>query len=280
MNGDLHIHTSVSDGSVPPSEIVGKALEGGLGFLAVTDHNSVGALREVERSLSGGHPRFIYGVELSAQPDEGHEIHVLGYGVDPDCRALLDACREIKGLKREQLHEIVSRLRQDGVDIDIQRVFVEDEEAYVGRPVVAELLVRNGVVSSLGQAFGRYLGRDAPAFVRMRPFSPQRCIEAVHEAGGLAVLAHPYIETVDRWLEPLARMGLDGVEAYRPAPSGNEELYVEKAAEHFALFVTGGSDWHGREGEAPLGTFNVREDQMRGFFDALARHRRGEAPRR
>jgi hypothetical protein len=104
----------------------------------------------------------------------------------------------------------------------------------------------------------------------MRPFSPQDCIEAIHKAGGLAVLAHPSIEVVDRWVAPLAQMGMDGVESYRPALSGNEELYVEKAAEHFGLFVTGGSDWHGREGERPLGAFSVGDTQINGFFAALS----------
>ena len=84
------------------------------------------------------------------------------------------------------------------------------------------------------------------------------------------MLAHPTIEIVDQWIEALAAMGLDGVEAYRPALTGNDQLYVEKAAEHFGLFVTGGSDWHGREGERPLGAFTLSGGQIAGFFKALA----------
>ncbi len=269
MTGDLHIHTNASDGTCSPSEVVQKAVEGGLGFFAITDHNTVRALRHVEHALAGRDIRFIRGVELSSQPEEGHEVHVLGYGLDPSCRELLDVCRQIRRLKRDQVREIVHRLREEGVDVDVADIFVDDEEAYVGRPVVARVMVRDGIVSSVGQAFGRYLGREAPAFVKMRPLSPGLCIDAIHKAGGLAVLAHPSIEVVDRWLAPLAQLGMDGVENYRPSLAGNEELYIEKAAEQFGLFVTGGSDWHGRDGESPLGTFSVQEDQVSGFFRAL-----------
>jgi len=280
MEGDLHIHTSVSDGSFPPPKLVQKVIGSPLGFFAVTDHNSVAGLREVERCLPAQGPRFIGGVELSAQPDDDHEIHVLGYGTDPGCPALNEVCRQIQRLKKEQVREIAERLRADGVEVDLTDVSFDDEEVYMGRPVLADLLVKHGIVNSVGQAFGRYLGREARAFVRMGRFSPQRCIEAIHEAGGLAVLAHPFIETLDRWVEPLARMGLDGVEAYRPRMDGNEELYAEKAAEHFGLFVTGGSDWHGRDGEPPLGAFAVPEDHLAPFFEALAsrRRERGQTP--
>ena len=273
MTGDLHIHSNASDGACPPADVVQRVAEGGLGFFAVTDHNTVRALRHVEQALGGRHLQFIRGVELSSQPEEGYEVHVLGYGTDASCHELLDVCRQIRRLKREQVHEIVHRLRGEGVEVDVTDIFVDDEEAYVGRPAVAKVLVRDGIVSSVGQAFGRYLGREAPAFVKMRPFSSGQCIEAIHKAGGLAVLAHPSIEVVDRWLAPMAQVGLDGVESYRPALSGNEELYIEKAAEQFGLFVTGGSDWHGRDGEPPLGTFSVRDDQISGFFAAFASRR-------
>jgi hypothetical protein len=269
VDGDLHIHTNVSDGALSPREVARRAVESPLGIFSVTDHNAVGALRAVEAALPGGRPRFVYGVELSSQPKEGFEVHILGYGVDPDAPALLEVCRQIVERKHEQLREIAHRLRRDGVDVDLAGELEGQEGGYAGRPLLAGLLVREGIVSSVGQAFGRYLRRDGPAYVSMRPYSPTRCIEAVRAAGGLAVLAHPTISTVDEWIQPLADAGLDGVEAYRPALSGNEQLYVEKAAEHFGLFVTGGSDWHGRDNEPPLGAFSVNGRQMVGFLRAL-----------
>ena len=267
--GDLHVHTNVSDGMLTPAAAADAATASELDFFSVADHNTVAGLREAEGALAKDGPRFIYGVELSAQPEKGDELHILGYGFDCDSSVLLAVCRQINLLKAEQIREMVRRLRWDGVEIDVGRV-CSDDDAYVGRPTLAEVLVQEGIVGSLNRAFSRYLGRHRPAYVPMREFDPRRCIEGVHSAGGLAVLAHPTIEIVDQWIEALAAMGLDGVEAYRPALTGNDQLYVEKAAEHFGLFVTGGSDWHGREVERPLGAFTLSDGQTAGFFKALA----------
>lgn len=266
--GDLHVHTNVSDGMLTPAAAADAATASELDFFSVADHNTVAGLRAVEGALAKDGPRFIYGVELSAQPAEGDELHILGYGFDSDSSVLLEICRQINLLKAEQIQEMVRRLRRDGVAIDVGCV-CSDDDGYIGRPTLAAALVQEGIVGSLNRAFSRYLGRHRPAYVPMREFSPRRCIEGIHGAGGLAVLAHPTIEIVDRWIEALAAMGLDGVEAYRPALTGNDQLYVEKVAEHFGLFVTGGSDWHGREGERALGAFTLSDGQAAGFFKAL-----------
>jgi predicted metal-dependent phosphoesterase TrpH len=269
LDGDLHIHTTASDGNMEPAELVHAVADCGLGFFSVADHNSTAGLGPIEERLPGRGVLFIRGVELSSQPDEGREVHILGYGIEPDTPALADTCRLVSSYKRDQLREIISRLEREGVRASYHELPLDDETVYLGRPLVADLLVREGYAESLNQAFGMYLGERAPTFVHMRRFHPSRCIDAVHAAGGLAVLAHPTIETVDRWIAPLTDAGLDGVEAYRPALSGNAQLYVEKAAEHFGLFVTGGSDWHGREGGRQLGDYVVSSDQVRGFLRAL-----------
>jgi hypothetical protein len=267
--GDLHIHTSVSDGALSPADAVLKAVAGGLDFFAITDHNSLGAIPPAQKALLESGPRFICGVELSAQPDSGQEIHILGYGFRPDCAHLQGVCREICALKREQIREIIRRLGEAGVDVDLAALRPESDDSYIGRPLLAGLLIQDRVVATVGQAFVEYLGSNGKAFVPMKPMDPRRCIEAIHRAGGLAVLAHPTIETVDRWIERLAAMGLDGMEVYRPGLRGNEQLYVEKAAQHFGLLATGGSDWHGRDGEQPLGAFSVDGDQVEGFLAEL-----------
>ncbi len=269
--GDLHIHTAASDGFLTPDQVACRASEGNLDFFAVTDHNAVCGIEPARSALPSGGPRLINGVELSAQPDDENEIHILGYGFDPQNHQLREVCREIVARKKEQILQIVHRMRREGVDIDAAGLLTKDDETYTGRPVIAQHLVSRGVVRSRGSAFGRYLGSGAPTFVPMRGYSPLRCIEALRGAGGLAVLAHPTIGMVDRWLEPLAGMGLQGIEAYRPRLAGNEQLYIEKAAEHFGLFVTGGSDWHGRSKEDPIGAFAVPEKYLEGFFDALQR---------
>jgi len=270
IRGDLHIHSSASDGLVVPAVVARMAVAAGLGFFALADHNSVSGLRQARAELQPVGPQLIAGVELSAQPGEGEEIHVLGYGFDPESPALREVCRELVRRKREQMLEILSRLRGEGIDVDPQALALEDLERYPGRPALAELLVSDGVVRSAGEAFGRYLSHGALTFVPIRPFSPALCIEAIHQAGGLAALAHPFISTVDHHLDALAAMGLDAIEAYRPNLSGNEQLYIEKAAEHFGLCLSGGSDWHGRDKDGPLGTFSVTDEMLGGFFRRLA----------
>jgi len=268
--GDLHIHTSVSDGMLAPAQVAARAQALGMGFFALTDHNSLAGIVQAEEALDGDGPQLIRGVELTAQPEWGEEIHVLGYGFTDDCAELRELCRTICRRKREQLRQILSRLQDVGVKVDPSHMeHREDEESYRGRPVLAELLLQNGVVSTFGQAFAQYLGSRGCAYVPMRPVNPQVCIEAVHAGGGIAVLAHPRISTIDQWLQRLADMGLDGIEAYRPGLTGNEQLYVEKAAEHFGLVLTGGSDWHGRRGDVPLGSFYVHRANLAAFFEAV-----------
>ena len=269
MLGDLHIHTNASDGALSPRELVVRVGAAGFGFFSVTDHNSTRALRSVAVLLGSDPVRFVPGVELSAQPDDGRELHILGYGIDPSCAHLQTVCDEVRGKKRRQVLEIVRRLGGEGIRIEASELPLGDDAAYVGRPMLADMLVSMGAAQSVQDAFGLFLGERAPTFAPMDRVDVATCIGAVHAAGGLAVLAHPTIEIVDRWIAPLADAGLDGVEAYRPALSGNAQLYVEKAAEHFRLLVTGGSDWHGRGGGLDLGEFAVSEDQVREFLAAL-----------
>jgi len=268
--GDLHIHTSASDGALSPAQVMRAAAEAGMDFIAITDHNSLAGL-EAAAALEGlDGVRLIPGVELSAQPEQ-EEVHLLGYGFDPLCDCIRRSCLRLSAAKRRQVLEIATRLRAEGMRVDMAALCRgAGEGAYVGRPTLARMLVESGCVASSGEAFARYLGSGAPTFVPMPAVDPADCIEAIHQAGGLAVLAHPSVELVDRWLARLAAMGLDGIELYRPGLRGNEQLYVEKAAEHFGLFVTGGSDLHGRRREPPLGSFTVTEEQLSGFFNALA----------
>jgi predicted metal-dependent phosphoesterase TrpH len=243
----------------------------GLDFFALADHNALGGLDEAKAALPAGGPEFICGVEVSTQPSKGEELHILGYGFDPTDAGLREVCRRISGWKKEQLRAIVRILREEeGLEVFEQDLPLEDEDGYVGRPVLAELLVRNGIVSSLNQAFVRYLRSGADTYVPMPHAPPEVGIEAIHGAGGLAVLAHPGIETVDRWLESLVKLGLDGIETYRPRALGNEQLYVEKAAEHFGIFVTGGSDSHARSKDDLPGVYSVTRQQLAGFFEALS----------
>lgn len=267
--GDLHIHTTASDGRLTPAQVVDAVTGSGMSFFAIADHNTLAGLEEAEQILDPGGPEFVYGVELSVQPNHEQELHLLGYGFDRNNAILRDVCRRVAEHKKQQLRDIIELMREDGVDVDIDALPLEETEVYVGRPVLADLLVRNGVVNTVNQAFVRFLGENAQTFVPMRRLSPQVGIDAIHKAGGLAVLAHPSIDTVDVWLKDLVEMGLDGIEAYRPALTGNDQLYVEKAAEHFGIFVTGGADCHARGADDQPGAYSVKREYIEEFFRAL-----------
>jgi predicted metal-dependent phosphoesterase TrpH len=267
--GDLHIHTTASDGVLSPAEVAQHIARERFRFFAITDHNTLAGLGEGARAAADLGLVMIVGVELSAQPADADEIHILGYGFDPGAPGIGEVCREITRRKNEQMWSIVDRLRRAGVGIDTDELPDDAESGYVGRPVLADMLVEGGVVSSPRQAFARFLGSGGDAYVPMRDFSPVWCIDAVHAAGGLAVLAHPTISTVDAWIQPLSDAGLDGIEACRPALTGNQQLYIEKAAEHFGLFITGGSDSHGRQTQTPIGSFSITAGQAGHFFAAL-----------
>ena len=268
MSCDLHIHTTASDGRLSPAEVARAAASAGLAFISITDHNILSGLSDAERELAGASARLIDGVELSALREGEEEIHILGYGFDRENETLRETCGEIRRRKTEQFWQIVSMLAAVGIDLDLSEL-PRGEAVYVGRPDLARLLVRDGFVRSIREAFVRFLGSGGAAYVPMEPMHPRRCIDAIHAAGGVAVLAHPTIRIIDLWIKSLKGMGLDGVETIRPFCSGNVQLYIEKAAEHFDLFVTGGSDLHGREDEPGVGVFRVPRTRLRSFFDAL-----------
>lgn len=253
MKGDLHLHSSCSDGLYDPRAVGAAVRDAGFDFASLADHNTIDGLPEFERSLSGTAVRTIAGIEFSTSTDDPAEMHILGYGFDTACPLLIEAIQEVRTLKHRQLRTMIGILRSQGIQI-------EDEEekrvlARLGRPFLAELLIRKGVVSSRFEAFNKYLGTEGCAYAPLEGFGPRDCIERIHGAGGLAVLAHPTIELLDRAICVLCESGLDGVEVYRPGLGGNEELYIEMVTEHFGLLAVGGSDWHGHEGETPLGGF-------------------------
>jgi hypothetical protein len=267
--GDLHMHSSASDGHLAPSQVVRKVADSDMDFFSIADHNTLRGLPEALDALQGHDLEFIYGVEVSVQPSAERELHLLGYGFDPSHAILKDVCRRVSQAKKEQLREITRQMQAEGIDVHADELDLEDAPGYVGRPALADLLVRKGVVHSRNQAFARFLGEQAGTFVPMRRLKPAVAIDAIHKAGGLAVWAHPYFDDVDDYMAGLVEAGLDGIEAYRPALTGNEQLYVEMAGEHFGLFFTGGSDCHARTPADQPGWYSVERELLQGFFDAL-----------
>ncbi len=246
MSADLHTHTTASDGALSPSELVRRAVAGGIRFLAVTDHDSVAGVAE---ALATAPPELtvIPGAELTCHAG-GREAHVLAYGVvidDPQFRALL---RELALQREERARRMVERLLEIGVDVDYADVERIAAGATVTRPHVARALVERGHVRSLDEAFARYIGRSGPAHVAKPHREPRWTFEAVRRAGGVSVLAHPGTFRRDDLIPGLVEDGLEGLEVRHTEHSAAATRHYEALARDLGLVPTGGSDFHGTPG--------------------------------
>jgi predicted metal-dependent phosphoesterase TrpH len=263
---DLHIHTHASDGQLSPSAIVNAAVKGRLDVIAVTDHDTVNGLREALDAARGQPVTVIPGVELSTHHGE-HEIHVLGYFVDPESPALR-AHQDLAGERRAvRMQEMVRRMQELGAPVEYDDVLriAGPEASSLGRPHLARALQQAGHTRSVGEAFDLYLKDGGSAFVPSAFPSVREAIDTIRAAGGVSVWAHPALEVFDREVRTFAQWGLNGIECYRPNTPPVESLLFEKAARDMGMFRTGGSDWHGPH-KGPLGNWAVRGDEVREFL--------------
>jgi predicted metal-dependent phosphoesterase TrpH len=254
---DLHAHTTASDGSATPGELVEAARAAGLSAVAVTDHDSVDGVDLAREVAQGGDGlRVIAGVELSAFEEE-LEVHVLGLHLaDP---AKVEATlRDLQAARRVRGEAIVGVLNALGIPVTFDAVLHESGEGAVGRPHVARALIAGGWVSDQREAFDRYLGTGRPAHVPKARVSVESAAAIIHEAGGVAVYAHPGREGTLERLTALAARGLDGVEVRHPGHSADDVARLATLATHLGLLPSGGSDWHGaREGSRVLGAMRI-----------------------
>lgn len=240
---DLHMHSTASDGSQTPVEVVAAALAAGVHAIALTDHDTVAGVPLAREAAAGTALRVIAGVELSAyQGDE--ETHLLGLHL-ADIAAIDRALEAFRDARRDRGAQMVERLNAIGVKITFQDVLDAAGSGAIGRPHVAKALVENGWARDNRDAFDRYLGAGRPAYLDKRRLSLRDAIAMVHECGGIAVLAHPGGEGTLTRLTALKEMGLDGVEVLHPSHSGEDRKRLLAVAEHLDLVPSGGSDSHG-----------------------------------
>lgn len=254
---DLHTHSNFSDGTTTPSENAALAAAEGLAGFALTDHDTIAGWEEAAAAASAHGVRFVPGLELSTELG-GLGVHILGYGVDPTDAALLAECERLRDERRLRAQAMVVRLGELGIDITMAAVESHAAGAPIGRPHVAAAMVAAGAVEDLDAAFEHYIADDGPAYVSKHALSPERGVELIVAAGGVAVLAHPgvgrrhaavNVELLDRLVEA----GLAGVEADHAAHDAAARAYWRGAARRRDLFVTGSSDFHGRRKEARIG---------------------------
>ena len=253
---DLHLHSNHSDGVWPPAEVVKKAAEAELAAIALTDHDTVSGVGEALAEGDRLGVDVVPGIEISCQGD-GYEVHLLGLFVDHENAGLLDYARWYHEERRNRARRILDRLAELGMPLDQDALFAEVGNGSLGRPHIAEFLVRQGYVSSFEEAFELYLGDGKPAYVPKRKLHPREAIRLVKEAGGLAIAAHPGMDLTDENLLHLLGFGLDGIEVMHPKHTPEQTAHYWEFARRHNLLVSGGSDCHGRGDEILLGTLDV-----------------------
>lgn len=271
---DLHLHTTASDGRLAPAELVERVAAAGITTMSVTDHDTVAGLSPVRRIAAESSIELVDGIEITAV-HEGRDIHMLGYFFDPADRSLAEFLAQQRANRIERVKEIASRLATLGVPVSVDVLLARAAQrpgASVGRPVIARALWKAGHVSSMQEAFDRYLAAGQAAFVPRTGSSPEEVIEVIHRAGGLASMAHPGVTNQPLLMTALVECGLDAVEVYHSdhAPDVRQELAAFAAERH--LLVTGGSDFHGDDGrDRPLGGVTLPAAEFARLRDAASR---------
>ena len=242
---DLHTHTTASDGTLTPRELVQAAARRGVRVLAVTDHDSTEGLRDACDEATRHPPLTIVpGLEINCDVP-GAEVHVLGYYVDHEAAWFQEFLREQRVERAARVERITARLTELGMPIDPAEVFAIVKEGSAGRPHVAQVMVQRGYVSSVREAFDRYLHAGGPANVPRRRLTPVEAVRVIRRAGGVPVLAHPGLADRDEMIPELVAAGLAGIETYYPEHSVAQITAYRELCRQHGLVATGGSDYHG-----------------------------------
>jgi 3',5'-nucleoside bisphosphate phosphatase len=265
---DLHLHTRFSDGTFTPEELVLQAQKHGLACIALTDHDTVEGCAPAAAACAAVKMEFIPGAELTAE-HEDTEVHILGYFLDTENRVLLDRIATFQAVRQNRIHEMVVAINKLGVPLLAESVFALANCKSPGRPHVARALVKAGLVANLDEAFDRFLKKGRPAWVPKTKMSALEGVELIHQAGGLAVMAHPGLNRSDDIIPGLVDAGLDGIECFHTKHSTvMSERYLE-IAEKYHLLVTGGSDCHGFSKNKPLiGTVKLPYEHVEKLYAA------------
>ncbi len=256
---DLHLHSTASDGTYTPAQLVELARRSGLAAIALTDHDTLAGLPAARRAAAGTSLEVIAGVEITAER-HGRELHLLGYFLDPDDPPLLDALARICRGRAERFHGMVERIRAAGVSVQIEGEDLSPRA--LGRRHLAELLVAQGKAGSVREAFQRWLKDGGKAAVAKPRLPVAEAIALVRQAGGVAAWAHPpYDGGTFATLTELAALGLGAVEAEYPDTPRSKREALRRFAGELGLAVSGGSDCHG-PGKRTVGACTMSDEEL------------------
>jgi 3',5'-nucleoside bisphosphate phosphatase len=257
MFADLHLHTNFSDGTYTPEELAAFGRQHGLAAMSLTDHDTIGGCARMATACQTIGIEFISGSELTAELN-GNELHLLGYFIDIRNPKLLAEMSRFQTVRQNRIREMVVRLNQLHIPLHADAVFALANCASPGRPHVARALVQAGFCKSLDEAFDRFLKKNKPAWVPKFKTSASDAIALIHQAGGVAVMAHPGLNRTDDIIPDLVAAGLDGIECFHSKHSTAAAEHYLMLADQHRLLVTGGSDCHGmNKGKPLIGTIKL-----------------------
>jgi predicted metal-dependent phosphoesterase TrpH len=252
---DLHIHSTASDGTFSPCEILALATKLNLAAIAITDHDTIDGSKEVIDKGISSEIKFLTGVEISAAPPISFfcsgSLHILGYSFRLDDPVLNQTLHTLQMARKNRNPGIIERLNNIGFDISIEEVLEIADGGQIGRPHIARLMTEKGYAGSINEVFDKYLGKGKPAYVDKYRIECDAAIGIITNAGGIPVLAHPSLinfcndRKLDDMVAGLKEMGIRGIEVYYPEHSKSQFSSYMKLAEKHKLLITGGTDFHG-----------------------------------
>ena len=263
---DLHTHTTFSDGTDTPTQLINKALAAGISTIGLTDHDSVAGWQEAITALRPG-ISLVPGAEISCQTPDGISVHILGLLFDPSDTELMQTLEKTRENRHGRMEKIISRINQAGIDISMKDVLEQlSEGATLGRPHLADALVKKGVVASRDEAFTQMLHNNSKYYVAHYSPSPELAIKLIKEAGGVSVIAHPMASHRGRVISletfgSLIDAGLNGIEVDHRDHSPEEKSQLIELAKQSKLVMTGASDYHGNGKLNLLGEYTTEKAQ-------------------
>lgn len=261
---DLHVHTTASDGTFSPRQLVEYAKEKGLAGIGITDHDTTDGIEEAIVTGRKLGIEIIPGVEINTE-FAGKEVHVLGYYFDRNSNSLQTLFATLRSERTRRMERILAKLSSLDIEIQADEVLREAGAGAVGRPHVARILLRKGIVRDMREAFDRFLGRGGAAFVERYKLHPADAIRQILQAGGVPILAHPGLVGKDALIEEMIPAGLMGIEVAHPDHSSALRERYAHLADRLNLIATGGSDFHGAGAEhrGDLGSVTVAQPVIR-----------------
>ncbi len=247
---DLHVHSTVSDGTFTPKELAFYGKSKGLVAMALTDHDTTDGIEECRKYADTVHLRIIDGIEISSTY-KGIEVHILGYFIDIKNEKLQTTLKEVKDARSNRNVDMINKLNELGLAITYEDVITSgDKDAVITRAHFGRALINKGYVETMDEAFDKYLGRNKPAYIERKYIDYKDCIDLIHQAGGLAVIAHPKLYklkevTLETFIADLAVAGIDGIETVYPEYPLDYQAKLTQLCQQHNLVPTGGSDFHG-----------------------------------